>query len=149
MVKFSPGKSWPLRAKLFPEAKAQTVVYPQGWTEDIHPFGTTSPLGINFFPRDQIHNCWSNWTPRGLCLLISTNVSVMSRMTSLTVAMTVAQKEWQSKVSKRPESHHIHMHICKYIGMPSFGQCDLEPILRLLNLQLQRKRCSRLERFPK
>jgi hypothetical protein len=29
----------------------------------------------------------------------------------------------------------------------SFGFNDLEPILRLLNLQLQLRRCSRLERF--
>jgi hypothetical protein len=28
-------------------------------------------------------------------------------------------------------------------------RCDQEPILRLLNLQLQRQRCSRLERFSK
>jgi hypothetical protein len=30
-----------------------------------------------------------------------------------------------------------------------YSFCYLEPILRLLNLQLQRQRCSRLERFSK
>jgi hypothetical protein len=33
--------------------------------------------------------------------------------------------------------------------VPTSRHCTLEPILRLLNLQLQRQRCSSLERFSK
>jgi hypothetical protein len=38
---------------------------------------------------------------------------------------------------------------CDSISRPISPQVVLEPILRLLNLQLQRQRCSRLERFFK
>jgi hypothetical protein len=34
-----------------------------------------------------------------------------------------------------------------FFSTETYRQCDQEPILRLLNLQLQRQRCSRLVRF--
>jgi hypothetical protein len=42
--------------------------------------------------------------------------------------------------SSAPRSSFTYIHVC------IFANCYLEPILRLLNLQLHRQRCKRLER---